>query len=244
LHAGVKDIHAEARAEYVAASGLYEQEFYEAAGVERGKAVITGNPAWDYLYLEGGLPERAEARRVLCLPADGRVICYATTWGQTTSMRSRFGDEFKEGLLAVIEYAKSTNSILIVKVHPNQNPAEGEQIAALMGQMGARGLVSREHLTYCLRASDLLIAQSPSNLCIEAATLGVPSVYIQTEGFDYKHSLPHRCGVAGLAAACGAAMATNPDAWQDFITYYNAAHPDGGATDRVVEMVGRLCPTI
>lgn len=244
LHPGVTDIHAEIRSEYVAASGLYEQEYYEAAGVEKGKAIITGNPAWDYLYETGAIPERDEARRVLGLPADARVICYATTWGQTTSVRSRFGAEFNEGLNAVIAYAKAADAILIVKIHPNQNPEEGQQIAKALEQVGVKGMVMREHLSYALRASDVLIAQSPSNLCIEAAILGVPSCYIQTESFDYKHPLPFRCDVAGLSAAVDAAMASNPEAWQDFVTYYNAVHPDGMAVEKTVEFIEKICPTI
>lgn len=242
---GTRDIHAEARAEYVAASGEYEREFYTRAGVDPTKIMIVGNPSFDYMYEAGELPERAESRSVLGLPGDAKVYLYATTWAQTTSLRSGFDNELNQGLAAFLGCAKNANAIVIIKMHPNQNPEDGNAYVETLKQNGVNGIVTRDHPTYCIRASDVVVSQSPSNMCINAAILGVPSCYIQTEGFDFAHPLPFRCGPEELTGAIGAALdSTGSDAWQDFITYYNAGHPDGMATDRACEMVEMICQMV
>ncbi len=238
---GVPDIHREVRAEYVLASGDYMAEFYHAAGIEPEKIAIVGAPQWDGFY-EGHMPGRAESKRILALSDSKRVIAYGATWAQTTSLRSEFGLELRRGYDAFLNLCKEWEADAIVMAHPNFSAEEMQAYAKAMEAAGLRGRVTKDHMLYCLTAADLLVMQGPSNLCIEAAVLGTPSVYIQTEGFDYAHPLPYRCLPADLPAQAQAALdSTGADSWQDFITYYNSAHPNGGAAETCVRAVLDIC---
>ena len=87
-----------------------------------------------------------------------------------------------------------------------------------------------------------MVAPGPSNMCVDAAICGTPSCYLTAEGFDYAHPLPYRAGPEGIAEVIKQAMDSRGDPlWGDFCKHYNAAHPAGGAVERVVEMVRRIC---
>lgn len=236
---GVRDIHRETRADYVGASGPYMAEFYHSAGMPLDQIEQVGVPSWDGYY-SADLPGKDESKAVLSLA--GRVVTYASTWAQTTSLRSGFLPELTEGLNATIDLAKRWDASLIIKMHPNQSPQDEAGYAEAMKAAGVGGLVTRNHINYCIRATDLLIAQGPSNLCIEAAIMGVPSVYLQTEGFDYAYALPYRATVETLEKEARAALDSAGAAqWQDFIAHYNIVHPNGGAIERAGEFVERVC---
>lgn len=252
------DIHKQTRAEWVLASGPAVADFYAENGHDPARIVVTGGPQWDELY-GGALPARDEARAVLLPPdlpipvtgtgpgeigPDRPVVAYMTTWGQTTSLRSDFDREFEAGWQAVLAEARARGAYLAVLRHWNdQRPGVDEHYARALAQAGVDGLVTRDHKTYVLRAADVLVAQGPSNMCLEAAILGTPACYLQTEGFDYRTALPYRATPETLGAALTAALASRgaPE-WETMAAAYNAAHPDGGAVDRVLEEVARRCP--
>lgn len=242
---GVTDIHRETRATWIAASGPAMAEFYAEAGHDPAHIVVTGGPQYDGLY--GARPGREEARRVLdakLLPEfAGPVLCYMTTWGQTTSLRSDFDREFATGWQAMLGAAKALGAYLMVLVHWHDGRAGvEEQYEAAMVAAGVPGLVTRNHKLYVLAAADLLVAQGPSNMTLDAAIMGVPSVYLQTEGFDFRTPLPRRCAPEKLADAIAAAL-SEPVALDEFVAQYNVTHAtQGGATENVVAMVRQLCP--
>src|SRR3990167_5646164 len=140
---GIEDIHRHTRADWILASGEYMREFYISGGHPPNKIVLVGVPQWDGYY-SNQFPVRDEARRVLHL-YDGLVICYATTWAQTTSLRSEFERELQAGLAAIIQTAKDMGATLVIKMHPNENPAGETFYSEQMKAAGAYGLVTRPH---------------------------------------------------------------------------------------------------
>lgn len=241
LHPGVRDIHRETRADWVLASGPRVAAFYADCGVPDNRIAVVGAPQWDALY-EAQLPDRAEAREVLGVKT-ARVICYASTWPQTTSLRSGFEREMDAGLDAALKLAENWKAVVMVKVHPHEHAQAEQFYAAALQQADIPGLVTRQHLTYLLRAADVLVAQGPSNLCLEAAIMGVPSVYLQTEGFDFASALPARCAPDTLGAVASALLDAPPSRadLDEFVSEYNAAHPLGEAADCASEFVERIC---
>lgn len=241
---GGPDIHRETRAHYLGAAGAAMRAFYARNGHPLERIELIGAPQFEHYYQPDALPGRDEARRVL--DVDGLVITYAATWGQTTALRGGFDDEINAGFASILDAAKRRGATLIVKVHPNGGDAE-QFYAEGLQQAGVRGLVTRQHLNYVLRASDVLVSQGPSNVCVEAALAGVPSCYIQSEGYDFAHPAIPRGTTQDLAGTAGHAMDAMIDAalaWHDFdefIEFYNGVHPAGGAIERAVDWLRELC---
>jgi len=242
LQAGVQDIHRETRTDFIAASGQYMAGFYRESGFTGGMEE-TGLVQLDWMY-ERGYPKRDEARRILVLDDKQLVLVYASTWSQTTSLRSRFGAELQETLNAVIALSKELGAFLAVKVHPHEGEGAEKQYVEALKQSGVKGLVTRHHNSYITPAADVVIMHGPSNYALEAAMLGVPSCYVQTEGFDFRHVLPFRGPVSSLRDMVQQARdSRGNDNWQDFLRYYNSAHPGGGAVDKTVEYIERCLNT-
>ncbi len=240
---GVRDIHRETRTDWILAHGEYMRQFYIESGFPEDRIRITGNPVSDALYGDF-LPSRGEARRVMGLPewedTDLRLwLCYVSTWGQTTSLRSEFDAEFDAGLKAVLEFVKARNIILEILVHRSSAPNVEQVMTKALTDSGITGLVTRQHFNYVIRAADVVIAQGPSNVCLEAVTMGTSACYIQTEGFDYAHDVIPRGGAGDVQTLVEQVLSGRN--WNEFIAYYNAAHPDGHATDRALEAVLEIC---
>ena len=236
---GVQDIHRQTRARWIAASGPAVAEFYAESGHDKSYIVITGGPQYDQMYIDR--PGRAEARRVLGIDHAGPVLAYQTTWGQTTSLRSDFDTEFERGFQAVLAAARDLGAYVMVKVHWHDQRLDTlDRYEASLRAANVPGLVTRDHFLYVLAAADVLVAQGPSNVCLEAAMYGVPSAYIQTEGFDFATALPYRGTVDTIGAAIGQALRGGGD-WDGFVSAYNAAHPDGDAAARVMALVESVC---
>ena len=238
---GVVDIHRQTRAKWIAASGPAVAEFYAESGHDQAYITITGGPQYDQMYVDR--PGHDEARRVLGIEHSGPVICYQSTWGQTTSLRSDFEAEFARGWDAVLLAAQRIGAYVMVKVHWNDQRAETlDRYEASLKAAKVPGLVTRDHFLYVLAAADVLVAQGPSNVCLEAAMYGVPSAYIQTEGFDFRTALPYRGTDETIGDAIGMALnSRGHPAWDEFVSQYNAAHPDGGAAEQVVALVTEIC---
>jgi hypothetical protein len=237
------DIHRETRATYLGAAGAAMRDFYARNGHPAESIELIGALQFEHYYRPGALPERDEARRVLDVTGTpemrGRaVVTYAATWGQTTALRGGYDDEINAGIGAVLDYARRSDATLIVKVHPNSGSAE-DFYAERMKQAQVRGLVTRQHLSYVLRASDVLISQGLSNVCVEAILAGTPACYIQSEGFDFAHPQIPRGSVFDIDGMIEAARA--PQEWDGFLSFYNCAHPLGGAVEKAVDWLRMLC---
>ena len=234
------DIHRETRADWIAAAGDYMSEWYAQCGFPRERIRIVGAPGMDALYEQR--MEKTIARRVWSFSADDLIIIYATTWAQTTGLRGGWAKEHAAGLDAVLELTKSMDAKLIIKIHPNDAGGSEKHFEQRMKETGIKGRVTRQHAAYALSAADLFIAQGPSNMCVEAAIFGVPSIYLQTEGFDYAYPLPHRCTPDALNAIAHLALEDQDNPlWQVFIKRYNDSHPDGDAVKRLSEFVQGVC---
>ena len=234
------DIHRETRTQYIAAAGRYMADWYAASGFAPDRIRITGTPGFDALCQDR--LNQDESRQVLGIDKDATVVAYNTTWQQTTGLRGRWQEELEQGLNAVIDLVKEWHAYLIIKVHWNETQQAEEAYAQRLRAVGIEGAVTRHHHVYVLRAADVLIAQGPSNVCVDAAILGTPSAYQQTEGFDFAHKMPFRGTPDTIAQAALMAKDSRGDpAWSDFCKLYNDAYPDGNASDRVCEMIEELC---
>lgn len=231
---GIPDIHRETRADFIAASGEYVADWYAASGFPRERIRVTGGPQWDHLYANPQ-PSRENARAMLAIE-NSNVICYATSWPQTTSLRSGFEREQEEDLRAVFQLANERKAVLLISTHYGEGPQAEQVYADALAQTGLSGAVSRNHMETFFLASDLVICQGPSNRCIDAAILGVPSCYIQTEGFDFQNPLPPR----GPASTIGEWAKPADGDWSEFVSFYNDAHPGGDACDRVADLVAEI----
>jgi hypothetical protein len=241
---GGPDIHRETRTDWIGASGTAMRDFYAgnpltsgAGGHPADKIEIVGAPQWDYLYDASAMPTRAEARSVL--DVDGLVVTYAATWSQTTALRGGFDDELDAGLQGVIKAAHDLGATLIVNVHRSCASGIEEWYTKQVEAGGIKALVTRQHFNYVLRASDVVIAQGPSNVCLDALIAGTPACYIQSEGFDYAHPLLPRGSVREATELIAQALGVRD--WGDLIKVYNDAHPIGDATQRCIEFIADKC---
>lgn len=245
---GVVDIHRETLTDWILASGEGMARFYRESGYPAERLMVVGAPQWDALYSDSQ-PTREAARTVVGVPtlglAEGApVICFASSWAQTTSLRGGFAAEMQAGFDSVVQLAKAIGAGLIVKTHPSEGQNEVAYAQALRAAE-VPGLVTRDHLPYVLRAADVVIAQGPSNLCLQAAILGTPSAYIQTDGFDFAVDLPYRAApgnLTALAQAAETALTTRGDAqWDRFVSHYNAQHDErGGAAERAAALIAGI----
>lgn len=236
---GIDDIHRETRTDYILSSGPYMTRFYTDSGFNPEHIVEIGIPEWDSLR-DAIMPDKAEARRVLAID-NPFVVLYGTTWGQTTSLRSRFEQEFAETHEAVLTYCKERGAYLIVNLHPSELPQMEQTYAEMLRANEIEGLVTRQHEMYLVRAADVIIKHGPSNFCIKTAILGRPSCYIQTEGFDFAHSLPPRGAALSLPQLVEAALAVEPESWLDFIRYYDCAYDGDNATALAMKAIEERC---
>ena len=236
---GVPDIHRETRTDWILASGARMRDFYVSSGFPAERIHVVGGPQYDRMYSEVHL-SREVARAQLGLPEDVMVVAYGATWAQTTSLRSKFEAELQAGFAAVMGLAAGIGGHLLVSLHPH-GPNNAAEYAKAMKESEVKGIVVRGHMVHVLRAADLLIAQGPSNLCIEAAILGTSSVYLRTEGFDYATALPGRSNdYKDLPPVAQAAYESREDRapLDAFVTEYNATHSEGGvASERAAAAV-------
>lgn len=239
--AGGEDIHRHTRAEWIGASGPQVARFYAENGHDPHKIAVVGGVQWDGLY---GLTHvaRDEARRIFNISENKIALWYGATWAQTTALRGGYEPEQMQGLRAVLRAAKQLDAWLLITLHPNDNSGRDQMFLDALRESDVEGLVTRFHLPYIAAAADAVIAQGPSNLCIDAAIQGVPAMYLQTEGFDYATEYPLRCWPEDVSGTIEKTLASRGDPkWDGFIREYNAAHPDGQASVRAAEWIDGLC---
>jgi len=235
------DIHTESISDYIAASGNYSANWYADRGFPRERIKITGMPQWDVGY-SINLPSRSEARRVLGVEEDAFLLIYASTWGQLTSLRGGFENEYEHSMREVIEATQELGATLCVKMHPGEAANQEQIYLQIIKDNKVSGFVTRGFNEYVLRAGDILVSHSPSNICCQAAAIGLRSCYFPTEGFEFPFPGPVRVAGTSLTHAIKITQSLDWDkTWEIFARETNDAHPIGNACERIVEFVRSVC---
>ncbi len=215
-------------------------EWYVKWGYPSDRITITGMPQLDHWYSQHKLSKQ-EARRVLGVDQDAFLLIYATSWGQLTSARGGFDDEFQDSLRQVMETTKEMNAVLCIKMHPGEAQGQEQGYLDTLKKNNITGFVTRQFNEYVLTAGDVLVAHGPSNICLSSAAIGLPCVYIGTEDFDFPIPGPV-LSRDNVTHAVRIAMILDKDkVWGEFAKAMNSSHPDGGACERITEFVKTIC---
>ena len=235
------DIHTESISSHIAASGQYMKEFYVKWGYNEANITITGMPQLDSVYADHQ-PSRKEARQVLGIDADEKrmLLVYATSWGQLTSERGGFEDEYEQSLQEVLETVKELDTVLCVKMHPGEAQGQEQTYLNALKESGIEGFVTRGYNEYILRAADVLVSHGPSNICVIAASIGLPCAYCPTEDFEFPFPSPV-LSRGNLTHAVRVAMKLDKEkTWGVFAKKMNDAHGEGNAVERITELCQSL----
>jgi hypothetical protein len=238
LKPGTVDIHCETIGTYIGASGTYMKDWYEACGVPSSNITVTGGCQFDRFYKDLSIPSKDSARRALGLPADGLVLTYGTTWAQYTGVWGDPEKDLERGWQSMLAAAKEMSAYLLVKMHPGQGGNPEKKYEADMKAAGVKGAISRQHGDFFLRAADCLVTQGSSNLAVEAAILGTPSVELYLCSSKYPDFGPKGTWGEGLAQLILEAIARGP--LVDFVQQMNFDN-DGKAVERTVEWIRGIC---
>ena len=176
------DIHSQLTADYLGVYGEYMDGWYRNNGGENITRV--GAPQWDWLYHDIKIPAQKVARQAFGAP-EGRVLTYATTWYQMTSVFGKGAEDLEAAWQRMVAAAKELKAFLIVKMHPGEQAGQEKHYEAGMKEAEIKGAILRGSNEWALRAADCLIVQGPSNLGAEAAILGVPVVELYQYGARY-----------------------------------------------------------
>ena len=228
------DIHTESISDYICASGNYTRDFYTRWGYLPDKIRLTGVPQLDSWYGDNP-PSRNESRRVLGLDDRDFVILYATSWAQLTAIRGEYEVEHTRNLTLMADTARAMKATLVIKMHPGEAQGGEANYHKFLQETGTRGCVTRHYNEYALRAGDVLVSHGPSNICLQSAIIGLPSVYIPTEGHEFPFGVVRYNG--DMIEAIRQAQGTPKEEWDRFAHTMNCAHPEGGAAKRVAEFV-------
>jgi len=231
------DIHSKVTAEFIGARGTYMRDWYLSKGVPEDKITLVGAPQWDWLYETEEMPTREHARRAFGFDKDELVLCYGTTWFQNTAVWGRGQEDLDEAWLYMLKAAQELKAKLFVKMHPGEVGGREKFYLESMKKHGVSGVIDRKHNEYAMIVSDCLVTQGSSNLAIEAAILGKPSVELWQCGTRYPGWIDGTWG-EDLVAKIKAAMEAGPN--DDFARVMNYDH-DGKAVNRCVEWIRSLC---
>jgi hypothetical protein len=232
------DIHCSTVAQHIGAAGTYMEDWYKTAGAA-GEFTILGAPQWDRLYVAENMPSREFARRALGLPQDKLILAYGGTWAQITALWGSPVDELERGWQLMLRACKALDAVLIVKMHPGEAGGREQYYEKAMKEAELHGVITRAHNEFVVRASDCLVTQGSSNLAVEAAILGTPTVEIYQCSTKYPDYGPKGTWGDGLEQLIGEAIAAGP--LPEFARAMNFDN-DGHAVERVVEWVKKLCP--
>jgi len=230
-----QDVHDDITAEWIAAAGPYQRDWYIARGAKPRKVVITGLPHWDKWAkdLDG-----AWARRSLRLDQDRPIVMYASSWAQQTSAFGMHG-AVEETYAGFLKVAALGDFQTIVKLHPSAGKASNDWHLKQAQDAGVKGMITAQYLDLCMASADLIVSVGPSNLLIEASMLGKPSVCVH--GFDMEQEIIST-EIADMADAIEVGLS---DHWQknfhpEGIIARYAHKNDGQATQRVLDLIKRI----
>lgn len=228
------DIHTESICDYLLAAGKYMYDWYAKWGYAEDRIRVTGAPQLDRWYTDK-FPSKKEARTVLGIGEDESVMMYATTWSQLTSSRSEFEQEHYRNLGVACKTAVERKCTMVLSLHPGESQGQEAFYLQKMKEYGVRGCVVRGYIEYVLRAVDFVVAPV-SNVVVDAAILGVPSVYIATEGFEMEGG-PIRY-VDNLSRSIDFTLLYTARHWGEFAKLINDRHgEEESAASRAVQAI-------
>lgn len=169
-----EDVHDSITAEWIAVAGPYQRAWYIERGADPKKTIMTGMPHWDKWK---DPPKRRWARNALKIPRGEQVVVYASSWPQTTSLYGMHS-LIPQVYAAYLEAAKDQSWRSLIKLHPSAGEPSHQEHAKQASQMGIPVMLTAQYLDLALAAADLVVAVGPSNILIEAALIGVPTVSV------------------------------------------------------------------
>jgi CDP-glycerol glycerophosphotransferase (TagB/SpsB family) len=196
------------------------------------KVVVTGLPQWDGWAQE---PDKEWARRALRLDADKPVVAFMSSWPQATSALG-IHDVLGKSYEAFLNASLGADWQAIVKLHPGSSQELANAHIEAAREKDARCMVTPQYLEFVLTAADLIVTAGPSNVSIEAAMIGVPSVSVCGYPDDDEVLT---VDPSDLADAIEEGLSREVDLSR-FVEKY-AYRNDGKATERVVELVREIC---
>lgn len=229
LKAGTTDIHSQVTADHLGVYGEYMEDWYSP-----NKSTRVGAPQWDHLYHDAKIPTRDIARRGFGAPDGARVLTYATTWFQMTSVFGKGADDLEAAWLRMLDAAKTMKAFLIVKMHPGEQANQERHYEEAMKKAEVKGAITRANPEWALRAADCVIVQGPSNVGIQAAILGAPVVELYQYGARYPEWGPAGTWGEDLIEMIEAAV-PSPEFVRRIIDY------PGEAVEHAVEWVRGIC---
>jgi hypothetical protein len=251
------DIHTESISDYIAASGEHEREFYthwDKRWSEEGRIRLCGVVQLDgWCHAEDNKPSRWEARRVLDITNNGEVdmdsflLIYASSWEQLTNTTGGFEGQMEESLRQAFEAAKELGAILCIKMHPGEVQGTEQVYLNAAKQYNIKCMITRQFNEYVIMAATdghgALLSHGPSNICISAAMVGVPSAYMLTDDFEFPFPGPVPVYPGGNAthAIKMAMQLDRGKTWDLFAKNCNDAYPEGNAKERITQFVVDVC---
>ena len=225
-------------------SGEHDVPLYaEAFGIPEARVVPTGIPRMDPFF-DARAREKGRRAALAALPAarDRMVILFAPT----------FRGLLKEATydLDVLDYARlhalclEMDAVFVIRLHPQVRRPLG--IPGPFADRLLDGSAAVLHTSDLLFATDLLITDY-SSIVFEYSTLGRPMLFFAYDLADYKAErdvyVPYEAFVPGRIVRTFDELVVairNHDYALERVAPFAArhfAHPEGGATDRVVDLI-------
>jgi hypothetical protein len=171
----------------VYAWGPTSREYYLRAGVRPERIVSIGNPRMDrYLRENGGLPGKAEMRRRLGLPEDGRLVLIATNPVHNMKLRVPLvRAEYEKAIKEAVAWAGESGARAIVKPHLLEKAEFASWgIPEWVGGVPHAVYGKDIGLVQAIRASDAVLVFN-STTALEAALMERPSALLAADRYTH-----------------------------------------------------------
>ncbi len=228
------DIHETSICDYLAATPHMER-FYKRNGY-KGEVRLTGSPLFDRWteYRK----DRDWALRALKLDGNKPVVVYMSSWGQITNAHddpTRFERTLRHIMAAGFEQ-------LVIKLHPGEAPNIEQNYLKMANEFGCRVIVTRLYLEPILSAVNCTVALGPSNVCVDAACMNVPSVIVQMPGYSIQHDAIPECEPESLSVEVENVLKGRVDWWEEQrVDFLHQMRYSDKATENVAKWIGELC---
>jgi hypothetical protein len=233
------DVHDKSSCDWILATSRYMRDWYTERGYPKHRIRVTGFPPWDHWH---DLPlDKEHARRVLFLD-DRPVVTFCTGWAQRTSL---IDDHSMTDVAAnlFMHVAKKQNWQVIWKLHPGDQPNVERNYMATMLAHRVDGIVTRDHLSYTLKAADVVVSVGPSNVLVEAALCNRPPVLFDLRGYGFDNEPPWVLGLDVGDVTDRVESLLDGQTWEKqrakFTRKY-AYRNDGKATKRTVKEIRKI----
>lgn len=208
---------------------------------------VTGNPYWDILYTDKIRISKAEARNILNIPKDKKVILLFSTHTEPTWNWPDWLRKQEDCANEIMDQCKKLDTLLLIRPHPLEvspranpgilNRVVGEFLQE-MKRMGVQAQVEIFARNVSVRAADVCVFSISSSAMTECMILERPVIlYGPTPGCpdNYIDWMPSMNDLdMALEAPEGLLERQN-----DILPYWNHGN-DGKASERIVDLVGRI----